>query len=68
MVNSLLLKSIITKKGYTQSSVAKKIGITCQTFNAKINNKIEFKVGEVLALCKFLDISIQEKEEIFFGN
>ncbi len=68
MVNSLLLKSIMTKKGYSQSRVAKKIGITYQTFSAKINNKIEFKVNEVIALCKFLDISTQEKEEIFFGS
>ena len=68
MINSLLLKSIITKKGYTQSEVAKKIGISSQTFNSKINNKTEFKLNEVILLCKFLDTTLQEKEEIFFGN
>ena len=68
MINSLLLKSIITKKGYTQSEVAKKIGISSQTFNCKINNKTEFKLNEVISLCKFLDTTLQEKEEIFFGN
>lgn len=64
--NSNLLRGCIAEKGYTQSGVAKMIGITYQFFSEKVNNKSQFKVGEIMQLCNVLDIS--DKDLYFFAN
>lgn len=71
MINTNLLKSLIIKKGLTQSDVAKKIGISAQSLSYKLNNKIEFQVNEVMRLREILDIENacdSELDKIFFAN
>ncbi|WP_423360701.1 helix-turn-helix transcriptional regulator [Melissococcus plutonius] len=58
------LKSLIERKGYTQASVAKLMGIDRVTFNVKLNraNGRDFTFQEAIKLAKILD----EKIEYFF--
>lgn len=67
MVNTKLLKSYFVKNGLTQSEVAAKVGISYQSLSDKINNKTQFKVGEVFALCDILKIK-SEMTDIFFAK
>lgn len=68
MVDTNSLKSAIVKKGYTQSEVAQKIGISTQSFNYKLLNKTEFKVDEAYRLCAVLDIPKEQMGDIFFAK
>lgn len=68
MVDTNSLKSAIAKKGYTQSEVAQKIGISTQSLNYKLLNKTEFKVDEAYRLCNVLDIPKETMGDIFFAQ
>lgn len=52
--------------GFTQEQLAKEIGISEATLNAKLNNKFNFKADEIDAICRVLDISNEEIGEYFF--
>ena len=66
MVNSNLLRGKIASCGLTQAEVAAAIGLSENSFSAKINNKASFRLGEVSALCSVLHITDNaEKCEIF---
>lgn len=58
------LRSLMIAKGYTQSDIADKLGISPQSLSYKINNKVEFKASEIETLCVLLDIT--NKDEYFF--
>jgi len=62
VINSNALKGRIVAAGFTQGSLAKKIGISENSFSLKANNKAQFNVGEVVAICDNLDI--KDPEEI----
>lgn len=64
MTDTNELRSLIVKNGYTQTSIAEKIGISYQSFSYKLNNKVEFKVSEIKALCSILGIT--DKDKYFF--
>lgn len=66
MTNSLKLRALMLEKGYTQGQLAKLLGISEQSMNYKINNKREFKAGEIKAITELLEI--QNINEIFFTN
>ena len=68
MVDTNSLKSAIAKKGYTQSEVAQKIGISTQSLNYKLLNKTEFKVDEAYRLCDVLEIPKESMSDIFFAQ
>lgn len=59
------LRALIAKNGYTQGYIARKLGISPQSFSYKVNNKVEFKASEIEALCDLLYIS--DKDSIFFA-
>jgi|Cm827metagenome_2_1110796.scaffolds.fasta_scaffold06475_8 transcriptional regulator with XRE-family HTH domain len=66
MTNTLKLKALMVEKGFTQEQLAKKLGISEQSLNYKINNKREFKASEIQALTKILDV--QDVDSIFFAR
>ena len=68
MVNTNALKAAIANKGFRQSDVAEKIGISPQSLNYKLLNKVEFKVDEANRLCALLDIPAEKAGEIFFAQ
>lgn len=68
MVNSDLLKAKIKESGIKISYVAIQIGLTPAGFYKKLNNESEFKVSEIIALTRVLNLSSDERDEIFFAH
>lgn len=67
MVNSNKIKGLIKTAGMTQAECARKIGISAQSLNAKINGKTEFNSEEIVAFRDLFDLGGQV-ESIFFAN
>lgn len=55
-MNKLKLKAKIIENGLTQNKVAKKMGITLQTFNAKLNGRAPWTLDNILKLRDILKI------------
>lgn len=68
MTNTTILKNEMSKKGYTQDSLAKELGISKSRFRRKINSLQEFKASEMVLLVELLELSDEQKIAIFFGN
>lgn len=69
MTDTKKLRRLINKKGFKLKYVAEYMGLSNYGLHLKIENKNEFKTGEISALCKLLEIkSLEEKEQIFFAN
>jgi transcriptional regulator with XRE-family HTH domain len=56
----------IKEKGFTQESLAKSMGKNQSTISTKLNNKGEFKTGEIDEICQLLDIPNEEIGTYFF--
>lgn len=68
MTNSKKLRELIKNKGFKLKFIAEKLGLSAYGFQMKVENRSEFKTGEIAILCKLLNInSLKEKEEIFFA-
>lgn len=67
MVNKNKLLSKMLDCGFdSQRKFAEAIGMNKDTFNLKINNKSDFKTGEIEKICNILNIvSDKEKVNIF---
>lgn len=68
MTNSRFLKAAMIRNGYTAGSLADSIGLSRQSMSYKLNNKRVFTVDEISAISEKLNLSLEEKEEIFFGK
>ncbi len=58
------LKAKLIECGFTQTAIARMLKISYQTFNNKLNNKVELKASEIDALCEIL--GIEDKDAYFF--
>ena len=58
----------IRECGYTQTTLAKKIGINPSTMSEKLNNKFRFSVKEIGAIRKALNIHKSEIGDYFFDE
>lgn len=65
MINVNLLKGSIVSNGLTQGDVAEKLGITPQTFSAKMKKGV-FGSDEIEKLIKILEI--KDPVPIFFNT
>lgn len=69
MTNTALLELRIQNSGLKKSFIAKVLNINPKTLANKIENRCEFKISEMKALCKLLDITDPaEKDAIFFAE
>lgn len=68
MTNGRFLKAAMIRNGYTAGSLADSIGLSRQSMSYKLNNKRMFTVDEIKAISEKLNLSLEEKEAIFFGN
>lgn len=66
MINTNLLKGRIMAQGMTQTSLAKAIGKSKNTINAKINGKLGFTLSEVDAICRVLCIDDPDEKCAIF--
>lgn len=67
MTDTKLLRDHIAKSGFKLAYLAEQLGITRQALQKKIENDSEFKASEVDRLSKLLNLSVEEKEGIFFA-
>ena len=69
MTNTKALREIIRSKGLKLNYIAEKLNLSPYGLSLKIDNKTEFKTGEITALCELLGITtLGEKERIFFAK
>lgn len=61
------LKGKLVEKGKSQEECAKAIGNSLYTFNQKINGKTSFKLEEAEKLGNFLEMTEEEKLDIFLS-
>lgn len=59
------LKGEMLAKNMTQEQIAKKIGITTQALNAKLNGRSQFTIKEAQAISDILDLA--DPGSIFFS-
>lgn len=68
MTNKNLLMGEIILAGYSQKSIARKIGISKNSFCSKINGKSEFNADEIIKICDALNITdCAKKVQIFLS-
>lgn len=67
MTDTRELTNRIRGAGYTFEEVAEKLGITRQALGNKINNKAEFKQGEISTLQQMLKLNLTATNAIFFN-
>ncbi len=60
------LRGIIKEKGFSESMMAKEIGITKETFSKKINNESFFNSNEIVKLVELLKIDDSNIKNVFF--
>lgn len=53
--------------GFTQEQLAKAIGINKSTLSSKLNNRFSFSQEEILAICKLLNIPVNEIGDYFYA-
>lgn len=68
MTDSTALRQLIDSKGLKLSYVAERIGLSAYGFSLKLNNKSEFRTGEIARLCELLGISVEQRDKIFFAQ
>ena len=68
MTDEKALRDKIEKSGYKLRFIAKKIGMSYQSLLNKMSNKSDFRATEIQALCSMLNISVSERDLIFFKS
>ena len=66
--NTELLNKAIDESGYKKKYLAAQLGISVKTFKAKICNKSEFRVSEILALTDLLRLNSRTQRDIFLSS
>lgn len=60
------LKGKIVEKTKNQENLASQMGVTKQSLNQKLNNKVAFKQSDIVTISTLLEISKVEIPEYFF--
>lgn len=68
MTNSALLKEKISSSGISITFLADKCKISRDYFYKKLNNEVEFKQSEIIALQDALHLNQSERNDIFFAE
>ncbi len=68
MTDTIKLEMAITRSGETKKKIAECLGISEFGLYKKINNQTEFKASEIAILQKFLNLTHEERDSIFFAN
>lgn len=58
------IKGLMAENGLTQEDLAKELGITGTALRNKLSKKVDFKVSELILLCKIFNKNIK----IFFED
>lgn len=67
MTDTRLLRNVIGLNGLKYKYLADELGITAYSLQKKLENDNEFKASEIKRLAEILDLSLKEKDKIFFA-
>lgn len=68
MTNSLELELQIKRIGISKKDLAKRLGISEMSLFNKIRNETEFKASEIVALTEALNLTQEQRNNIFFSK
>ena len=68
MLNEKLLRLKIEDSGITYTAIAKKIGITREGLYKKLSGDSEFKASEIVKISNILNLTVAERNRIFFNS
>nr|WP_297936654.1 hypothetical protein [uncultured Lachnoclostridium sp.] len=68
MTNKKLFQIALIKRDYTFDKLAKEINLSRQSMSYKVNNLRKFTDSEIESIDKVLNLSVEEKENIFFAK
>lgn len=68
VVDRSLLFAAIERSGIKQYKLAEALGLSRTGFALKVSGENDFKMGEIAALSKVLNLNAQERDEIFFAD
>lgn len=68
MTDTQRLKEYIRNCGFSVKSLAKRIGISHEALYQKIANERPFKASEIMDISDLLNLSLEEKNDIFFAR
>lgn len=68
MTDTKKLKAALALRGMTAGDLADRIGMSRQSISYKMNNIREFRVKEIVSIAEALNLTLEEKEAIFFAD
>ena len=68
MTDTKALRDIIKERGIKYKRLAEELSLSPYGLQKKIENDTEFKISEVSRLAKMLNMSVDEREQIFFAS
>ena len=68
LTNTGALEIALIKNKVTKKELANHLGISLQALYNKIRNAAEFKASEIIVVTDILNLSADEREEIFFAS
>lgn len=68
MTNTSEFKIALLRSGMTAYELADSVGMSRQSLSYKINNVREFTATEIAKIADVLNLTVAEKEKIFFDN
>lgn len=63
-----LLFAAIERSGIKQYKLAEALNLSRTGFALKVSGENDFKMGEIAALSKVLNLNAQERDKIFFAD
>lgn len=68
MTDSKKFEIALIERGKTKKDIAELLSLSLQTIYNKINNIVDFKGKEIVAISEFLKLSPKERDAIFFAQ
>lgn len=67
-INKPMFKMALERAGYTQTKLAKEMGVSKNAINNKVNGRVGITVDEAIQMCKILGVEDNdEKVQIFLS-
>ena len=67
MFRENLMRAALAKSGIGAKELAKVIGVNESTMSRKMTGKSDFTRSEIQAICQHLNLTAEEKDDIFFA-
>ena len=67
MTDSQKLRGLIRQKGLKYGFVARELGISPHSLAQKMDNRTQFRAGEIGGISKLLRLTPEERDSIFFA-